>query len=135
SQNQCSHLWRSLSKIWPLFHENLIWSIRDGATARCWKNPWILDVICRITSIPPSHSESGSDKVIWARSTSGAFSIRRAYWTLKETTWNSRDKYWKSIWKYLGPRRQLKWLRPLAAGLNNTKHILVAAKGIILVRI
>ncbi|MBA0784357.1 hypothetical protein Gotri_001941, partial [Gossypium trilobum] len=29
----------------------------------------------RITSIPPSHSDSGSDKVIWARSTLGAFSI------------------------------------------------------------
>ncbi|MBA0639917.1 hypothetical protein Goklo_022912 [Gossypium klotzschianum] len=27
--------------------------------------------------------------------------------------------------------RQLKWLRPLTVGLNNTNHILVAAKGII----
>ncbi|KAA3489907.1 Retrovirus-related Pol polyprotein LINE-1 [Gossypium australe] len=31
-RSNCSHLWRSLSKVWPLFCENLIWSIRDGSS-------------------------------------------------------------------------------------------------------
>lgn len=54
---------------------------------------WLLDdVICRITSIPPPHLESESDRVFWARSTLGAFLIRSACWPLKETTWNSRNK-------------------------------------------
>lgn len=132
SRNQCSYLWRSFSKIWPILRDNLIWSIEDGASARCWKDPWIPgmgsliskipsfsnldldwcvkdfvnpngswnldllrvwlseDVICRITSLPPSHPNLGQDKVIWARSSSGHFSVRSAYWTIKEDTWNSK---------------------------------------------
>ncbi|KAA3450812.1 Retrovirus-related Pol polyprotein LINE-1 [Gossypium australe] len=50
------------------------------------------DVIFRITSIPSPHPDSGQDRVIWARSSSGAFSVRVAYWTLREDTWNSRDE-------------------------------------------
>ncbi|KAL1148305.1 hypothetical protein V6Z11_A10G116700 [Gossypium hirsutum] len=147
SRNQCSHLWRALAKIWSLFHENLIWSLGDSSTIRCWKNllipgmgslfskipsftnldlnchvrefinsdgSWNLDlfrvwlsqeVICRIISIPPPHSNSGSDRVIWVRSSSRAFSIRSAYWALKEPYWNSLDENWKSIWKYPEPQR------------------------------
>ncbi|KAK5811558.1 hypothetical protein PVK06_026904 [Gossypium arboreum] len=41
SRSQCSHLWRSLSKIWPLFRENLIWSLGNGSSVRCWKDAWI----------------------------------------------------------------------------------------------
>ncbi|MBA0767067.1 hypothetical protein Gotri_016029 [Gossypium trilobum] len=38
---------------------------------------WVIeDVINRITSIPPPHPDSGSDKVIWARSVSRVFLIR-----------------------------------------------------------
>ncbi|KAA3487341.1 reverse transcriptase [Gossypium australe] len=137
SRNQCSHLWRALSKLWPLIRENLIWSIRDGANVRCCKDPWIpgmgplihkipsfsnlnldccvremvnfdgswnLDlfsvwapekVVNRISSIPPPHPDSGVDKVIWARSTTGIFSVRSTYWSLKEDTWNSHEEYWK----------------------------------------
>ncbi|KAL1150109.1 hypothetical protein V6Z11_A10G235500 [Gossypium hirsutum] len=112
SKNQCSHLWRALAKIWPLFCENLIWSLGDSSTVRCWNDPWISDgswnldlfcvwlsaeVICRIISIPPLHSDSGSDSVIWARSSSGAFSTRSAYWTLKEPYWHPPNENWKFI--------------------------------------
>ncbi|KAG8499648.1 hypothetical protein CXB51_006070 [Gossypium anomalum] len=147
SRNQCSHLWRSLSKIWSLFRENLILSIGDGASVRCWKDNWILgmgplflkipsstnldldysiremvkldgswnldlfriwvpeEVISRITSIPPSHPDAGPDRVGWARSASGSFSVRSAYWALKEDTWNSQEEHWKISWKYQGPQR------------------------------
>ncbi|KAH1097425.1 hypothetical protein J1N35_014346 [Gossypium stocksii] len=128
SRSQCSHLWKSLSKIWPLFRENLIWSLGDGSTVKRWKDSWIPgmcplaskipffsnldldccvkefvnldgiwnlemfrvwlleDVICRIVSIPPSHPDARPDRVIWAQSYSGAFSIRSAYWALKKPT-------------------------------------------------
>ncbi|KAH1098664.1 hypothetical protein J1N35_015585 [Gossypium stocksii] len=40
-KSQCSRLWMSLSKIWPLLRENLAWSIGDCDSARCWTDPWI----------------------------------------------------------------------------------------------
>ncbi|KAA3459207.1 reverse transcriptase [Gossypium australe] len=77
NRSQCSHLRRSLAKVWPLLRENLISAIGDGASVRCWKDPWI----------------------------PGAFSIGSAFWTLKEDTWSSRDNNWKNIWRYQGPQR------------------------------
>ncbi|KAL1071464.1 hypothetical protein V6Z11_D11G091000 [Gossypium hirsutum] len=147
NRSQCSHLWRALSKIWPLLRENIAWSIGDGASARCWIDPWIPsmgpliskishsanldldccvremvnsdgswnldlfrawvpeDIINRIISIPPPHPNSGSDKIIWASSASGVFSVRSAYWYLKENSWNPQEDYWKIVWKYPGPQR------------------------------
>ncbi|MBA0754873.1 hypothetical protein Gogos_021706 [Gossypium gossypioides] len=147
NKSQCSHLWRALSKIWPLLRENLAWSIGDGASARCWKDPWIPsmgplissipsyanldldccvremvnsdgcwnldlfrvwvseDIINRIISIPPPHPDSGSDRIIWTKSASRVFSVRSAYWYLKENSWNSQEDYWKIVWKYPGPQR------------------------------
>ncbi|XP_052477154.1 uncharacterized protein LOC105797534 [Gossypium raimondii] len=67
---------------------------------------WVTeDVINRITSIPPPHPDSDSDKVIWARSMSGVFSVRNTYWSLKEDFWNSQDEHRKINWKYPGPQR------------------------------
>ncbi|KAH1092020.1 hypothetical protein J1N35_019277 [Gossypium stocksii] len=43
-RSNCSHLWRSLSKLWPLVCENLLWSVGDGSTIRGWKDPWVPDV-------------------------------------------------------------------------------------------
>ncbi|KAH1098440.1 hypothetical protein J1N35_015361 [Gossypium stocksii] len=137
NRSHCSYLWKALAKIWPLFHDNLIWSLGDGSSVSCWKDPWIpgmgsliskipsftnldLDcpvrdfvnsdgswnlnlfsvwlpdeVICKIISIPPPHPDSGPNKVIWAQSTSGAFSVHSAYWTLKEPSWNPSNDLWK----------------------------------------
>ncbi|KAA3479950.1 reverse transcriptase [Gossypium australe] len=121
SRTQCSHFWRSLSKLWPLICKNLIWSIGDGAKVRCWKDPWIPGMGPLISKIPASsnldleccvremysspHPDSGVDRVIWARSVSGIFSVRSAYWALKEETWHSQEEYWNLPWKYNGPQR------------------------------
>ncbi|KAH1131095.1 hypothetical protein J1N35_002473 [Gossypium stocksii] len=117
-RSQSSHLWKALSKIWSLLRDNLIWSLGDGSTVRCWKDNWIpgmgflsfkipsfsnLDLDCRvrdfvnidrswnvdlfhiwvpkdvlskIISIPPPHPNSGPDRVVWARSNLGVFSVR-----------------------------------------------------------
>ncbi|XP_017604120.1 uncharacterized protein LOC108450865 [Gossypium arboreum] len=54
-----------------------------------------IKVISRITSIPPPHPDSGPDRVVWAWSVSGAFSVRSTYWALKEDTWNTQEEHWK----------------------------------------
>ncbi|MBA0726178.1 hypothetical protein Golax_002025 [Gossypium laxum] len=67
---------------------------------------WVTeDIINRIISIPPPHPDSGSDRIIWTKSASGVFSVRSAYWYLKENSWNSQEDYWKIVWKYPGPQR------------------------------
>ncbi|KAA3480824.1 Retrovirus-related Pol polyprotein LINE-1 [Gossypium australe] len=127
-----SHLWKSLSKAWPLLRENLMWSVGDGATICGWIDNWIPDtgpllsyvsalerlnldstlkdwlpdaMIKRIVSIPPPHPAGGEDRIIWARSGLGSFSIRSAYWASKESSWRTRNYIWKSIWRYQGPHR------------------------------
>ncbi|KAA3460139.1 reverse transcriptase [Gossypium australe] len=146
-KSQSSHLWKSLSKVWPLLRENLMWSVGDGSTIRGWKDNWIPDIgpllsyapaqnrlnldntlkdwvlpdgswkvdmlrlwlpddkLKRIVSIPPPHPDDGEDRIIWARSGSGSFSIRSAYWALKENSWRPKDDDWKIVWKYKGPQR------------------------------
>ncbi|KAG8490243.1 hypothetical protein CXB51_015601 [Gossypium anomalum] len=121
-------LWRSISKIWALFCENSTWSFGDGAAIRCWKDSWIpgmgslvskipsfsnLDLDCcvrEIISIPPPHPDSGPDRVIWAQSPSGVFSVRSAYGALKELTWNPPNERLEYIWKYPGPQRVIIFL-------------------------
>ncbi|KAA3488041.1 LINE-type retrotransposon LIb DNA [Gossypium australe] len=146
-KSQSSHLWKSLSKVWPLLRENLMWSVGDGSTISGWKDNWIPgigpllsyapaqnrinldstlkdwilpngswnvdmlrlwlpeDKLKRIVSIPPPHPDNGEDRIIWARSGSGSFSIRSAYWTLKENSWKPKDDNWKVVWNYQGPQR------------------------------
>ncbi|KAL1127374.1 hypothetical protein V6Z11_A13G174800 [Gossypium hirsutum] len=84
-KSRSSHLWKALSKLWPLIRDKLIWSLGDGSTVRCWKDKRI--------------------PVVWAQLSSGAFSVRSAYWTLKESTWKTLDEQWKAIWNLPGPQR------------------------------
>ncbi|MBA0671524.1 hypothetical protein Goklo_028954, partial [Gossypium klotzschianum] len=67
---------------------------------------WVPEVIInRIVIIPPPHPNFGSDRIIWTQSASGVFSVRSAYWYLKENSWNPQEDYWKIVWKYRGPQR------------------------------
>ncbi|KAA3465251.1 LINE-type retrotransposon LIb DNA [Gossypium australe] len=52
NRSQCSHLWKSLAKIWPILRENLAWAIGDGVSVRCWKDPWIPGMGPLISKIP-----------------------------------------------------------------------------------
>ncbi|KAA3466349.1 reverse transcriptase [Gossypium australe] len=61
------------------------WVLPDGSWNIDMLHIWLLDVmIKRIISIPLPHPAGGEDRIIWARSGSGSFSIRSAYWALKE---------------------------------------------------
>ncbi|KAH1130409.1 hypothetical protein J1N35_001787 [Gossypium stocksii] len=44
SRGRCSFLCRSLSRIWPLLRENLLWSVGNGHNIRCWKDCWVPNV-------------------------------------------------------------------------------------------
>ncbi|KAA3464882.1 LINE-1 reverse transcriptase isogeny [Gossypium australe] len=52
NRSQCSHLWWSLSKIWPLLRKHLTWAIGDGTRIRCWKDPWVPGIGPLISKIP-----------------------------------------------------------------------------------
>ncbi|MBA0729059.1 hypothetical protein Golax_023294, partial [Gossypium laxum] len=54
-------------------------------------------VINRTVSVPPPHPDSGSNRVIWARSALGS-SVRSAYWSLKNETGNPIGDFWKHTW-------------------------------------
>ncbi|KAG8486120.1 hypothetical protein CXB51_019453 [Gossypium anomalum] len=82
------------------------WVLPDGIWNLDLLRLWLLvDVIKRIASIPPPHLDGGVDRIIWARSGSGSFSIRSAYWALRESSRSSHDEAWKAVWKYQGPQR------------------------------
>ncbi|KAH1039641.1 hypothetical protein J1N35_041384 [Gossypium stocksii] len=82
------------------------WVVQDSSWNVDLLHIWLPDDIIRcIVSIPPLHLISGEDRIIWARSRTGSFSIRSAYWALKESSWGSKDDIWKLIWNYQGSQR------------------------------
>lgn len=52
ARSQWSHLWLSLSKMWPLLCENLAWSVGSGTSICCWKNSWILGIRSLLSFVP-----------------------------------------------------------------------------------
>ncbi|KAK5839465.1 hypothetical protein PVK06_008259 [Gossypium arboreum] len=50
----------SLFRIWLVLRENLIWSVGDGESVRCWKDNWISD-IGPLSNHIPSHSNINLD--------------------------------------------------------------------------
>lgn len=43
-KSNSSHIWRSITKVWPILCENLMWSVGDGSTIRGLKDTWIPNV-------------------------------------------------------------------------------------------
>ncbi|KAK5820374.1 hypothetical protein PVK06_025421 [Gossypium arboreum] len=68
-------------------------SISKCYSSHLWKS------LSKIVSIPPPHPSSGSDKIIWTPTAFGSFSVRRAFWSLKENSWNAKDVFWKNTSK------------------------------------
>ncbi|MBA0876273.1 hypothetical protein Goshw_011041 [Gossypium schwendimanii] len=62
---------------------------------------WVLETITRrIVSIPPPHPVDGLNRISWAPNFKGNFSVKSAYWSLKENHWNPKDPMWKSPWNF-----------------------------------
>ncbi|KAA3489594.1 reverse transcriptase [Gossypium australe] len=125
-KSHCYHIWRSLSKVWPLVYENLMWSVGDGTTIRGWEDIWIPDVGPLVNHVP-AHANLNLDSTL-------------KDWVLQDGSWNvdmmriwlsddiikrivcilhriklevktesfglrPKDDIWKHIWKYKGPQR------------------------------
>ncbi|KAH1031684.1 hypothetical protein J1N35_043858 [Gossypium stocksii] len=50
------------------------------------------DVVKCIISIPPSFVHGGSDFLSWFKTESGVFSVKSAYYLLKEESWHPKEK-------------------------------------------
>ncbi|XP_016670075.1 uncharacterized protein [Gossypium hirsutum] len=83
-KTNCSHISYSLSKVWPLLlHSSLNfecnlrdWVLPDGTLNLDLVRLWLSeDIVIHIVSIRPPHPGGGIDRIIWARSGSGSFSI------------------------------------------------------------
>ncbi|KAK5785254.1 hypothetical protein PVK06_039821 [Gossypium arboreum] len=42
-RSSCSYMWKAIAKAWPLLHSNMIWSIGNGKTVRCWEDNCVLN--------------------------------------------------------------------------------------------
>lgn len=83
------------------------------------------DVIHHIISVPPPFPFVGPDLISWSHTALSAFSVKNAYWMLKEESWNPKDVDWNSVWKF--PRLQrvgnLIWIVLKHKILTNAKRV------------
>ncbi|KAK5771808.1 hypothetical protein PVK06_048052 [Gossypium arboreum] len=63
------------------------------------------NIVERIISIPSPMIQAGPDCFSWLRTTSGIFSVKSAYYALKEDSWYPQELKWKMIWKIPSPHR------------------------------
>ncbi|MBA0698750.1 hypothetical protein Goari_000445 [Gossypium aridum] len=64
--------------------------------------------------IPPPQSKVGPNRITWAGSSNGSFSIKSSFWKIQEETWNPKNDIWQLPWKFQGPQRD--WI---SANLQN----------------
>ncbi|MFQ6636847.1 hypothetical protein Gotur_012852 [Gossypium turneri] len=84
-RNRCSYMWKAVAKVWPLLRSNMIWSIRN-------RRLWLPEEVAKqIISISPPLDSARPDILSWSRSTTGVFSVKNAYYMLKEEYWNPKD--------------------------------------------
>lgn len=62
-RSRCSIIWKAVAKIWPLLRNNMIWSIGDGHSIRCWEDNWVLDMGPIVKYIPGHINISAGCKV------------------------------------------------------------------------
>ncbi|XP_016676268.2 uncharacterized protein [Gossypium hirsutum] len=40
-RSRCSYMWKVVAKTWLLLYKNIIWSIGNGRSVRCWEDNWV----------------------------------------------------------------------------------------------
>ncbi|XP_017618196.1 uncharacterized protein LOC108462805 [Gossypium arboreum] len=88
--------------------ENVLSSmvLEDGHNNLDLFHLWVSeDVVRLIIGIPPPQSEVGLYGITWARSSNGSFSIKSAFWKIREETWNPKNDIWKLLLKFQGLQR------------------------------
>ncbi|KAK5831685.1 hypothetical protein PVK06_015483 [Gossypium arboreum] len=88
---------------------------------------WLLEeVVRRIISIPLPLDQAGPDFLSWSRTTSGVFSVKSAYFLLKDEFWNPKEATWSMLWKIPGPQRvkHFIWLILKQRLLTNSERVM-----------
>lgn len=62
-------------------------------------------IIKRIVNIPSPNHADGPNRISWASSMKGDFSVKSSYWSLMENSWNLKDHIWKTPWTFKDPHR------------------------------
>ncbi|KAH1107401.1 hypothetical protein J1N35_011169 [Gossypium stocksii] len=83
------------------------------------------EVVECIISIPPPMIHGGPDSLSWSKTTSGVFSVKSAYFALKEESWHPQELKWSKIWKIPGPLRvkHFVWLVLKQRLLTNSERV------------
>lgn len=69
---------------------------------RLWVTKEIID---RIVASLPLHPSFGPDGIIWKGISIGSLTLKRAYGTLREGSWNLEEPIWQLPWKFKGSQR------------------------------
>ncbi|MBA0717602.1 hypothetical protein Golax_005403, partial [Gossypium laxum] len=93
---------RALAKVWPLLRKTDVglWEQEipfDVGRILRFLIVWLSeDIIKRIASIPPPNPSVGNDRINWIDTFTESFSVKSAYKSLRESSWHSKDRWWKS---------------------------------------
>ncbi|XP_040967822.1 uncharacterized protein [Gossypium hirsutum] len=84
------------------------------------------EVVRRIISIPLPLDQAGPNFLSWSRTTSGVFSVKSAYFLLKDEFWNPKEATWSMLWKIPGPQRvkHFIWLILKQRLLTNSERVM-----------
>ncbi|MBA0743542.1 hypothetical protein Gogos_006208 [Gossypium gossypioides] len=96
-------------KVWPLLRKTDV---------GLWEQEIPFDVgrilrILIIVSIPPPNPSVGNDRINWIDTFTESFSVKNAYKSLRESSWHSKDKWWKVIGSICSLMELLSWMQDL----------------------
>ncbi|KAK8992787.1 hypothetical protein V6N11_048857 [Hibiscus sabdariffa] len=122
SSNNCSPLWRGISRAWASLRENIRWLLGDGSEIHISdffgllnaNGQWDIDrlsvvllpvAIPHIMGILPPQTDATCDIISWSKSSSGVFTLASTYRDLVGMAWDHPDSLWSNIWSLTVPQR------------------------------
>ncbi|CAN1157728.1 Putative ribonuclease H protein At1g65750 [Linum perenne] len=69
--------------------------------AACLQNVALMQVM----GMTPPDDQLGDDAIVWGLEASGRFSVKTAYWLVKELTEEENDTVWRKVWAWEGPAK------------------------------
>ncbi|KAH1083415.1 hypothetical protein J1N35_023176 [Gossypium stocksii] len=67
---------------------------------------WVSEeVINNIVGVPPPHSSSGPDNIVWGATSTGSFSLKCAYGNIRGGALNLKERIWELPWRFKGPQQ------------------------------
>lgn len=60
------------------------------------------NILLHIASIQPPRPERGDDRIFWAESTNGEFTVKSAYYAISNIAIHAEDQIWNKVWRWKG---------------------------------